>query len=274
MSWVAALLLPGGLLFLAFSYRYAWWVPAISYRRPRILMYHMVSEQKPGQKFKGLRVTPDRFEQQVCYLKRNGWNFVTMSELMASTSHIEKTVAITFDDGYEDNYLNAFPILKRHQAKATLYLVVDRHDRDWSVNKKAHHNSGELAREAKLTDEQIVEMVESGVFELGAHTLTHVNLHKADRELKTREIADSKTQLETMFGVAVDSFAYPFGIYDQQDVAIAAQSGYTSSVTTIAGIDEDLHADPYQLKRVKISGKDNHLAFMLRMKTGKRGYKK
>ena len=272
MSWMWVLISIVVLILVLFSIRYCWWKPAISYRRPRILMYHMVCEQKPGQKFKGLRVTPQRFERQVRFLKAKGWHFVTMSELMASSVHKEKTVAITFDDGYEDNFLNAFPILKKYDAKATLYLVVDRHDRDWSVNKKAHHNSGELARENKLSDAQIAEMIASGVFELGAHTLTHVNLNKADTELKTREIADSKSQLQSLFGVQVNSFAYPFGIYDQQDVNIAAQSGYTSSVTTVDGIDEDVHRNPHELKRVKISGKDNFLAFVLRMKTGKRGY--
>ncbi len=270
MSWLIAVVV---LFFgVAFSVRYHWWKPAISYSQPRILMYHMVCEQKPGQKFKGLRVTPERFEQQIRYLKTKGWHFVTMSELMASSAHQDKTVAITFDDGYEDNYLNAYPILKKYGAKATLYLVVDRHDRDWSVNKKAHHNSGELARETKLSDEQIAEMIASGVFELGAHTLTHVNLSKADTALKTREIANSKSQLQDHFAIQVNSFAYPFGIYDQQDVAIAAQSGYTSSVTTVDGIDEDIHRNPHELKRVKISGKDNFLAFILRMKIGMRGF--
>lgn len=62
--------------------------------------------------------------------------------------HPEKTVAITFDDGYLDNLENAYPILEKYQAKATIYVVVDRHDRDWSTYKKAHHNSGELARES------------------------------------------------------------------------------------------------------------------------------
>ena len=61
-------------------------------------------------------------------------------------------------------------------AKATLYLVVDRHDRDWSTYKKAHHSGGELMREPKLSDAEVREMIASGVFELGSHTLTHANL--------------------------------------------------------------------------------------------------
>lgn len=259
---------------VVFSYRYGWWLPTVDYRRPRILMYHMVSDSKPGQKFKGLRVSPAAFEQQIRYLAHQGWHFVTMAELMRETVLPEKTVAITFDDGYEDNYRNAYPILQRYHAKATLYLVVDRHDRDWSTNKKAHHNTGELAQEPKLSDAQMQEMIDSGVFELGAHTLTHVNLKSADEALKRAEISESKHQLESCFGVEVGSFAYPFGIYEPQDVIIARESGYRSAVTTVDGMDDSVHQNPYELKRVKISGKDNFLAFKIRLRIGKRGWKK
>lgn len=95
----------------------------------------------------------DWFEQQVCYLKCNGWNFVIMSELMVFILYIEKIVVIIFDDGYEDNYLNVFLILKRYQVKVILYLVVDCYDWDWFVNKKVYYNSGELVWEVKLMDE-------------------------------------------------------------------------------------------------------------------------
>ena len=270
MTWW--LLLP--LVFLLwFSHRYGWWMKTVPYQHPRILMYHMISEPESKHKFKGLRVSPQAFEQQVAYLADQGWNFVTMQELMSASSMPEKTVAITFDDGYEDNFTQALPILKKYGAKATLYLVVDRHDRDWSSKKKAHHNNGELAKEIKLSDQQVKQMLASGVFELGAHTLTHVNLSKAPEAIKRLEIIGSKEQLEKRFQVEVNSFAYPFGIYDAQDAKIAQEAGYLSSVTTVDGIDLDLNRDPQQLKRVKISGKDNFYAFKLRMRIGRRGVK-
>jgi peptidoglycan/xylan/chitin deacetylase (PgdA/CDA1 family) len=271
MSWI---LLVSLLLLGAFSYRYGWWIPAVDYRRPRILMYHMVSAHQSGQEFKGLRVPPLLFERQVRYLSENGWQFVTMTELMTQENVREKTVAITFDDGYEDNYIHALPVLKKYQAKATLYLVVDRHGRDWSVNKKAHHNTGELARESKLSDAQLREMLDSGVFELGAHSLTHVNLKTASPQQRQREIIQGKQQLETQFATTVTSFAYPFGIYEPGDVAIARDAGYLSAVTTVEGVDVDIHANRLELKRVKISGKDNFLAFVLRLRTGRRGWRK
>ena len=87
-------------------------------------MYHMVSPQGVSKKHRGLRVDPAMFERQVAWLAANDWEFVTMSELSERDFRGGKQVAITFDDGYEDNLLNALPVLQKYQAKATLYLIV------------------------------------------------------------------------------------------------------------------------------------------------------
>ena len=257
-------------LMIALSLKYAWWKPAVDWKRPRVLMYHMVREHIDGAKFNKLRVKPAEFDRQVAWMKAQGFHFVTMQELQDNWGqHPEKTVAITFDDGYLDNLENAYPILEKYQAKATIYVVVDRHDRDWSTYKKAHHNSGELAREPKLNDEQVQFLAQSGVVEIGSHTLTHANLDKLDDAACLAELVDSKQQLEQLTGTAVNSFAYPFGIYSQRDVALAKQAGYYNAVTTKEGID-DLNPDFMQLQRIKISGKDSMFAVKLRLKLGKR----
>jgi peptidoglycan/xylan/chitin deacetylase (PgdA/CDA1 family) len=258
-----------------FSWRYAWWRAPVSYRHPRILMYHMIKDPVVGGRFNGLRVSPEMFERQLCWLKDNGWTGYTVSEIVDHGVDIdEKAVAITFDDGFEDNWTNAFPLLKKYGFKATLYLVKDRHDRDWSANKKAHHNTAELKNEPKLSDAQVVEMIESGIFEIGGHTLTHANFATISEEEKRREIVQARVDLEKQFAVPVKTFAYPFGIYLKSDPELVAASGYTSAVTTDCGIDCLEKEDKYQLKRVKVSGKDSFLAFRMRMRGGKRGWKK
>lgn len=269
MAWIAALLV--ALLLLAFSKRYAWWRPAVGLEHPRVLMYHMVSEHQPKAKFNKLRVKPAAFEWQVRWLKENGWHFAFMSELRNPERLPPKTVFLTFDDGFADNYEKAHPVLQAYGAKATLYLVVDRFDRDWSSAKKAHHNTGELMRELKLSDEQVAAMLASGCWELGGHTLTHANLARLDEQQKFSEIKGCRDQLEDQFRTVISSFAYPFGIYDALDVSLAKKAGFVSAVTTIEGIDTDLLASSHELSRVKISGKDNRLAFRLRMRTGRRG---
>ncbi|MFT4022034.1 MAG: polysaccharide deacetylase family protein [Acinetobacter sp.] len=257
-------------LFLAFSYKYAWWKPAVDWKRPRILMYHMVREHIDGAKFNKLRVTPREFEKQVAWMKAEGFQFVTMQELQENWGkHPEKTVAITFDDGYLDNLEHAFPVLQKYRAKATIYVVVDRHDRDWSTYKKAHHNSGELAQEPKLNDAQVRFLSESGWVEIGSHTITHANLDKLNDDQCYRELFDSKQQLEMLTAKTVTSFAYPFGIYSQRDVDIAKQVGYRNAVTTQEGI-EHTNADFLQLRRIKISGKDSLFTVKLRLKLGSR----
>lgn len=267
MIYILILLL---VLLIAFSMKYAWWKPAVDWKRPRVLMYHMVREHIDGAKFNKLRVKPTEFEKQVAWMKAEGFHFVTMQELQDNWGqHPEKTVAITFDDGYLDNLENAYPILEKYQAKATIYVVVDRHNRDWSTYKKAHHNSGELTREAKLNDEQVQFLAQSGVMEIGSHTLTHANLDKLDDAACLAELVDSKQQLEQLTGKAVNSFAYPFGIYSQRDVDLAKQAGYHNAVTTKEGID-GLNPDFMQLQRIKISGKDSMFAVKLRLKLGKR----
>lgn len=233
-------------------------------------MYHMVSQARPGTRFNGMRVHPRAFERQLEWLSSRGFRFVTMSELRAGEVG-ERSVALTFDDGFEDNYTAAFPLLKRYQAKATLYAVVSRDQRtDWSARKKAHHSDGELMREPKLRDEQIEEMVDSGIFELGAHTITHVNLARATEREKEHEIRGSKVALEDRFGVSVTSFAYPFGIWSAEDRGVVEQAGFTTAVTTERGISHLPYDDPLALRRIKVSGREGHYAFSLRLRSGRR----
>ncbi len=130
---VAAVVL--GLLW--FSLGYAWWRPTADDAWPRILMYHMIAEPRAGARFNGLRVSPAMFERQLRWLRQNGWQSFTVSELVESAGKLPaKSFAITFDDGYADNLLQALPLLKKYHCKATLYLVVDRFNRDWSVVRK------------------------------------------------------------------------------------------------------------------------------------------
>ena len=253
-----------------FSLRYAWWRRPVDYRRPRILMYHMIRERLPGGRFNKLRVAPAEFERQLKWLLDNGWQFAFLSEL-ADVAGNPKTVVLTFDDGYRDNYTAAHPLLVKYGAKATLFLVVDRFDRDWSTTKKAHHDSGELMREPKLSDAEVRAMLDSGTWELAAHTTTHALLPDLAEADKHHEVAGARVVLEDTFETEVSSFAYPFGIFTDDDVAAVANANYRYAVTTDAGISPDPHADALRLKRVKVSGKEGGLGFSIRLRAGKRG---
>ena len=151
--------------------------------------------------------------------------------------------------------------------------MVDRFQRDWSVDRKAHHDEGELKREARLTDEQVDTLIESGCIELGSHSMTHANFLKLSPDEVMYELQASKFSLEKRFNVDVKSFAFPFGLYTKEQVALVERAGYRSAVTTEEGIEALRDAKRLELKRIKISGKDNWLAFLVRMRSGRRGWK-
>ncbi len=263
------------LLAAYYSHRYAWWKKPVPYQYPRILMYHMISDPIKGAKFNSLRVSPEMFEKQLCYLTENGWHFFTMSELVSKEDQLpEKSIALTFDDGYQDNFTKALPLLKKYKAKATIYLVVDRHNREWSSKRKKKNNSGELMAEPKLLDEQVTELLESGLVEIGSHTITHDNLPRLTKQQKFEEIINSKKEIEELFCIKCRSFCYPFGLYDETDLKLVEQANYNNATTVEKGIDNIQQASLYRLKRISISGKDNFYTFLLKLKTGKRGVKK
>ncbi len=258
-----------------FSYRYAWWKKAIDYNNPRILMYHMIREHIKGKKFNSLRVSPYIFDKQIKYLSENGWHSFTMHEAIANRDKLpEKSVVITFDDGYRDNLTNALPILKKYNFKATIYLVNDRHDRDWSGYRKAKNEGAGLKDEQKLSDDDVRELIKSGLIEIGAHTITHANLSALDETASYNEICRSKDLIDKKFNIICDSFAYPFGLYKNSDVLNVENCGYANAVTTKNGIADLKNCSLFEIPRITISGKDNFLSFKLKIKTGKRGFGK
>ncbi|MGA0408854.1 MAG: polysaccharide deacetylase family protein, partial [Limisphaerales bacterium] len=120
---MAGLLIALGWL-IWFSWRYAWWRRTLSYHLPRILMYHMIAPPRRGSRYNGMRVSPHQFERQVRWLRNKGWHFYTVSELVELGTHVKpRSVAITFDDGYADNLMEALPVLQKYQAKATVYVL-------------------------------------------------------------------------------------------------------------------------------------------------------
>jgi peptidoglycan/xylan/chitin deacetylase (PgdA/CDA1 family) len=268
-SWLWASLIPMAGLWL--SLRYAWWRRALPWNRPRVLMYHMVTPHPPGTRYRGLRVPPETFERQLAWLGAQRIHFATMRQL-ADGSAPSRSVVLTFDDGYADNFHAVTPLLLKYGARATLYLVAVRDDgTDWSARKKSHHNSGELVREPKLTDDEVREMLAAGCWELGAHTLTHPLLTALSDDERRTEIAGSRQKLEQTFGVPVETFAYTFGIWGEADRAAVKEAGFTTAVTTDPGAPMVPPVDPLAVPRIKISGREGMLAFRLRVRTGRRG---
>src|SRR5206468_549762 len=121
------------------------------------------------------------------------------------------SVALTFDDGYEDNYTYAFPLLHEHEAAATIFLTIGALERDRAVLEKmrAIRDSTD-AEVAPLSWTQVAEMRNAGI-DFGSHTYSHANLARLSDDAAHSELARSKQIMEERLGVPVTSLAYPYG---------------------------------------------------------------
>lgn len=231
-------------------------------------MYHMIHKHLPKSKskFNRLRVTPKSFEKQLIWLKKNGFKSYFVSEI--SPNLPEKSVIITFDDGYKDNFTNAFFLLKKYGFKATIFIVCNRFDKNWASDKDLNRSSPELNAQEMLSDDEVKYMIESGLIEIGSHTLNHANLPSLNLEEKEIEIKNSKALIEGKFNIICKSFAYPFGFYDKNDTFLVEKVGYKFATTTTPDVLRSNYSN-FEIPRIMISGRGNLLHFILKIKKGR-----
>jgi len=223
-----------------------------------VLMYHKVS---PGKKEK-YRIIPERFTNQMEYLSKKGYQTISPDELLGVVRKRrilpEKSVLLTFDDGYKDNFTYAYPILKKYHFKATIFLVTQYMGRksEWSKRE-----------EETLSWEEIIEMKEEG-FSFGSHTHTHPNLLELSRDKVLSEIRDSKKILEGRLGEPIKFFAYPYGKFNSQIRDMVKEAGYLGAFSTLPGKNTK-NEDPFLLRRILIRGYDTKPHFILNLKLGR-----
>lgn len=251
--------------FIYISLRLAWWRKNISLKYPRILMYHMINEKLPNAKFNHLRVSPKNFEKQISWLSKNGFKSYFVREI--SQNMPLKSIIITFDDGYEDNFTNALPILQKYNFKATIFLTINRFEKNWSHERDSGKASDELNNEKMLSDEMVKHMLKTGLIEIGSHTLNHANLPLLSENEKVKELKESKEKIEKNFGINCESFAYPFGFFDENSKKIAMKF-YKFILTTKNDV---LHKnyETSEILRILISGHDSIFHFILKIKKGR-----
>ena len=245
------------------SYRYPWWRANLPDNEPRILCYHMIDDRQKTDRAPRLAVSPAAFERQIRYLSRRGWRFVTMSELIAAPAQ-EKTVALTFDDGYRDNLTNAAPILQRYDACGTVYVIADRSN---PLAGGGHEDGTPFA--PLLSDDELRSLAASGVFEIGSHTVCHQDLTQADAAKVQLELTRSREILEDLISAPVRSFAYPYGAFSESLIPAVQSAGYEHAVRGGAATGH-LTNDRYRLGRIRISGKDSFLNFVFKIRKGRK----
>lgn len=245
-----------GLLIVVFSLRYNWWRMPLNDANVRVLMYHSI-ENHFGDKFDKWRVLPRDFERQIAWMVKKGYKFFTLTEICALKESVnlpKKAVCITFDDGYADNFTNAYPVLKHFGAKATIFLLPNQKENHWEKTNTNHIS-------AMLSSDQIVQMMD--IIEFGAHSLNHLNLTKISLENSKFEIENSKKEVEKITGKACESFAYPYGKFDGNIVKLVSEAGFKNAVIVQRGVFSQ-NDDRLKIKRIGILGTESFFDFWLR----------
>lgn len=212
-----------------------------------VLNYHKVDTF-----YHALSIPPQEFEEQMAYLAENGYTTITPDQLMAYLNHDrslpEKPVLITFDDGYLDNYTNAYPILKKYGFTATIFLVTSLVGQD----------------ERFMTWEQVRTMQKDG-FVFGSHTVSHAVLTDMTGEQVMQELVNSRKELEQQLGGKARYIAYPTGAYNLHVEEMVKQAGYKAAFTIRYG-QAGTESNPYALERIPIfKGQHTFRSFFVRL---------
>jgi peptidoglycan/xylan/chitin deacetylase (PgdA/CDA1 family) len=207
-------------------------------------MYHSVNPKvQPENR---LAASVKSFERQMRFLKRCRYNVLPLEALANLVKERKKlpprSIAITFDDGYKDNYIYAFPILKKYGLPATVFIIVN-----------------EVGRSDRLSWDEIKAMRDSGIITFGSHTLGPQPLTdiKSEDGLR-RQIFDSKKILEERFSCPVNMFSYPAGRFNAAIRQLVMEAGYRLAVATSPG-KRFANDDVFALKRLRISSLSDNL---------------
>jgi peptidoglycan/xylan/chitin deacetylase (PgdA/CDA1 family) len=228
-----------------------------------VLMYHHVNPHRGDT----VTVTPEVFEGQMKLLRESGYRTLTAAELLAHmTGELilkEKTVVITFDDGWLDNYLYAFPVLKSNHLNAIFFIITDRIEN--ASQKKAHlQESIPLHDESKVLLEKgeadrvalnwrlIEEMVGSGLAEFYSHTKSHRKCDTLSEDQLRAELGESKKLIEQRMGGECPFLCWPYGKYTRGAVRVAKEVGYEALFTTHHGVVRR-GSDPFAIKRIMVN---------------------
>lgn len=226
--------------------------PIVHQMRIPILMYHHVGDLPPDADAlrTDLTVSTANFEAQMNYLHDQGYTTIHITDLVQHLASGEplpdKSIVLTFDDGYDDNYVNVFPTLKDHGFVGTFFVIGSPTD---------------YGSPGYLRWEQILEMYNNGM-EIGAHSLTHrYNLGQMRPSTQDAEIKNDDKLMVDHLPNWTRIFSYPSGSYNQYTIDLLNSLGYVAAVTTNQGTLQSSDA-PDELRRIRIRGEWNTQQFL------------
>jgi peptidoglycan/xylan/chitin deacetylase (PgdA/CDA1 family) len=209
-----------------------------------ILMYHAFGLDRSP-----ITLPPLVFSQQMQWLHDHGYQTLSLLRLaehiLTGVSLPERSVVLTFDDGYQSVYQVALPVLIQYGFNATVFLVAGHCGgyNDWDGQPAG------IPHLPLLDWQQVQEMDQAGI-DFGAHTVSHARLDKLSMEKVRQEILDSRQIITDKLGHAVNSFAYPYGRYDQQVKGLVRETFLTACSARLGLVSSE--SDPYELKRIEV----------------------
>lgn len=208
-----------------------------------VLMYHALDEQRSA-----ISIPPSVFERQMKALHEGGFSVITLSDLVSKLQSgealPERSVVITFDDGFEGVYTHGLPILQRYGFPATVFLVAGYCGKtnDWPSQPAG------IPR-LPLSDWPHIQEMERYGIEFGAHTHSHPRLDRLPPDELEREIVESKAIIEDKLGHEVNHFAYPYGRHNDVSAEMVSRT-YSSACTTYLSMVTS-ESNPLALERVE-----------------------
>ncbi len=203
-----------------------------------VLMYHHVNYSRESRSD---TVSPENFQRQMTFIKAYGYRVISLDEFIGGIKNNrifpKKTVVLTFDDGYEDNYTYAFPVLRRLNFPATIFI-----------------SPGFIGREGFLDWDEIKYMQDKGI-QYGSHGMIQAYLPEQDEAHLIYEIRESKRILEKELKHPIKYYAYPVGGFSRDIKDRLMREGYEGAVATNRGYDR-YNKDVFEVNRVKFSDKD------------------
>ena len=185
---------------------------------PSVLMYHSVIPYQEDPYL--VTVSPQRFEQQMLWLRRRGLRGTSIGELLSAyrCGEARGLVGLTFDDGYTDLITYVLPVLQRYGFTATAFVIAGRlgGNNFWDP---------EGPRKTLMNAQQVHEVAEAGI-EIGSHGLSHVSLPKVCDAKLTDELSESRRLLQDLSGQGVGGFCYPYGHVDGRVIDGVRKAGY------------------------------------------------
>jgi peptidoglycan/xylan/chitin deacetylase (PgdA/CDA1 family) len=207
-----------------------------------------------------MSVPVQEFKKQVAWLKKQGFRNMRMAELESTALDLDlkaPRVIFSFDDGYEDNYCEALPILKDFGYTAIFYIPYkfigkkDMFPRDISESNRSEHNR-------IMNWKQVMRIHREGM-EIGSHTLNHYDLTQMSDQQAKRDIFESKKMIEDKLGGKISSFCYPGGHFNDKHINWVEKAGYLSACTTLNGYykNESL----FKIPRIAVLASDRFFIF-------------